>query len=521
MMTRALSLAIVVVMTTFVFLNIIFNIYPMVTTTHRTSITSTTKNTATARDILNDTVVMNATSTKNGDESKISPAVETDIASTNNIYNAISDEDGVLDGMNVTITNTSPRENNHTEGAQRTDIAGDTNTTMMDELLSGTNVKDDASFTNGTHKDHNDVQIFQNSQKWLDGPRFGNIHESRMTSDFVKKLIFDAPTPSLLAFNDSEHLLNLSICPSDSNFVNSQPSNEPTRYIASMAMRLMYLAIHEHQHKPARAEAIARGLMMQKSDVNINQTIPSVQNQNVVGPFDFECDPETKYIVASIPSRRGFGSNFRGFGIEPIMLGIMMDRVALYMNSLEFGPTSLRWDFFYSNCPRKDMQCMFMPLSPCVLTHEDIMSAVDLPDDDLKRFRTTGYLDDKYKNAKVLVVQTNNLLVHPKGFENSIVEKITSLLNRGLDSTGASDGMKLVHNSTSDHFLLEEVKRYIFNPQNQWEVWQPAALYGMRPNEFLQSELDRILGKIIPQDFDPNSAIGIPIRGTWYGSDFR
>lgn len=301
-MTRALSLAIVVVMTTFVFLNIIFTMYPMVTNhammvlfssmtggstigstmmrTRKTSptrknsssiatsaagnidnttmtnqissnevqeqstlptITSTTKNTAAARDILHDTVVMNTTTAtnENGDEPKISPAVENDIASTKHIYNAISDEDGVIDGMNVTITNTSPREYNHTEGAQQTDIAGDTNTTIMDELLSGTNEKDDTNFTNGTHKDHNDVQTFQNSQKWLDGPRFGNIHESRMTKDFVKKLIFDTPALSLLTLNDSEHLLNLSICPSDSNFVNSQPSNEPKRYIASMTMRLM------------------------------------------------------------------------------------------------------------------------------------------------------------------------------------------------------------------------------------------------------------------------------------------
>ena len=74
-------------------------------------------------------------------------------------------------------------------------------------------------------------------------------------------------------------------------------------------MRLMYLAMHEHQHKPARAEALARQQYASKQDLSSSETT-SGGDMDGVGNFDFECEPDTKYIVTAIPSNRGFGVGF-------------------------------------------------------------------------------------------------------------------------------------------------------------------------------------------------------------------
>lgn len=356
------------------------------------------------------------------------------------------------------------------------------------------------------HGDTTTNDRFRHSQKWLDGPRLANINETRMTNTFVENLIYGASF--LSANNGSEHLLKHTICPADSRFLHWHSLNESTKHIATLTKRLIYLAIHEHQHKPAKAEALARGLMMQKTNITINQTY--IRNHGV-GPFDFECDPDTKYIVTSIPSRRGFGVNFRGFGVEPIMLGLMMNRVALYINSLGFGPVSLRQKFFYSDCPRKDMQCMFMPLSPCVLTHDDILHGAEMSAIDLDIFRSTGVLDEKYRNAKVLVVQTDNLKVHPKEFGKIVIEKIKLLFQSQVESNHEMNPM--LKPWQLDNKTFEEVNSYISNPRNQWELWEAAAMYGMRPNSFLQGEIDKVLGNILPHDFNSKTSIGIPIRG--------
>lgn len=423
----------------------------------------------------------------------------------------------------------------------------------------------DAKTNNGT---------FQNSEKWLKGPRFSNIVETRMSDDdFVASLIMDASP--LMSDNGSEHLLEHSICPSGSIFLKWQESeaargqmtsqdlldlrleeennedkvmmdgwknmtttSSSTPNVASLTMRLMYLVIHEHQHKPARAEAKARWLEKNQNKTTMvlsstSTTLSSVplqhantknQPNNKLGPFDFECDHDTKYIITGIPSRRGFGSNFRAYGAEPIMLGLIMNRVALHMNSLHLGPRILRTNFFYSKCPRKDMQCMFMPLSPCVVTHDDIANAVMLPKDELVKFRSTGILDEIYAKEKVLVVETSNVHVLPKGFHDVFVKKIEKLYNREKIKH-TDEALNSSNNSTSGtkHYpwelndeLMEKVKQFILDPENKWYMWYPAIMYGMRPNEYLKGELDRILSNVIPKDFNPATSIGIPIRGTYY-----
>ena len=360
-----------------------------------------------------------------------------------------------------------------------------------------------------------------NSQKWLIGPRLSNVNG--MPDDLALSLIMDGSP--LNSVDGSKHILSQqSFCPDRSKFLHWQQLQQPTQedgkkqevmIETSLVVRLMYLAMHEHQHKPARAEALARQQNASKQDLSSSETT-SGGDMDGVGNFDFECEPDTKYIVTAIPSNRGFGVGFRAFGIEPLMLGLLTNRVSLFMNSLPVGPQALQNNFFYSDCKRKDMQCMFMPLSPCVLTHEDMTNAVQLPHDALLDLRRTGILNETYANEKVLVVESNNLHTQPKGIREAFINKITSLYNRTM--TNVSIGEQEDSSSKPwnlDDASLQKVKDYLLDPANIWTPWIAAAMYALRPNSYLEGELDGILQKSVPEDFDPTSAIGIPIRGTY------
>lgn len=62
--------------------------------------------------------------------------------------------------------------------------------------------------------------------------------------------------------------------------------------------------------------------------------------------------------------------------------------------------------------------------------------------------------------------------------------------------------------------LLENIKDFLLDPENIWNPWQATMLYALRSNSDLQGELNTIMQKSIPEDFDSSSAIGIVIRGT-------
>ena len=344
--------------------------------------------------------------------------------------------------------------------------------------------------------------VFKNSVKWLTGPRFSNANVS---DDLVYDLIMGMPPLSLV--KQSEVILSQqSICPADSKFLHWQARDEKEdgKIEDSLVYRLMFLAIHEHQHRPARAEAFNR----------LKSTTDSLSNvTGKVGNFDYECDPDTKYIVNTFPNHAGFGFIFRRYGIEPIMLGLLTNRVSLNMHLKVHVPkgSPLKEIFTGSSCERGDMQCMFMPLSPCALTQEEIDNAVELPKEELLKLRDTGILNETYAKEKVLVVVSENHSITPKGVPQVFADKITSLYDASIkqlkDSGSSSKPWNL------DEASLQKVKDRILN--NTWMPWQSCLLYGLRMNQSWRDKINGVIQKSIPEGFDRNSAIGLPIRGTY------
>lgn len=357
----------------------------------------------------------------------------------------------------------------------------------------------------------------KNSHNWLAGKRLSNIQD--ISDEVATSLIINAgnrASASLVISNTSishdirdatvmHHILSQSICPAHSKFLRWQEQEfqavDSVVVSESLVIRLMYLALHRHQHEPARAEAIARQYISKRSMKDTEMNIFN-DEEGQVGNFDYECNAGTKYLVTSMPSGRGFGMNFRSYGVEPLMLGLVTDRVTLLMNSIKVGPREFHNQFNYAGCDRQDMQCMFMPLSPCVLTHEDIANAVQLPEEELRNLRKSGILNETYADKKVLLVHTNNMQVQTRGIVDAFMDKIANL----------PDSLHL------DEAVLSKVREFLIDPRNKWHTWAAAGLYGLRPNNFLRDKLNVMASRNIPKDFDPKRSIGVPIRGEYYYS---
>mmetsp|Transcript_16595 Transcript_16595/g.25089 ORF Transcript_16595/g.25089 Transcript_16595/m.25089 type:complete len:179 (+) Transcript_16595:59-595(+) len=95
---------------------------------------------------------------------------------------------------------------------------------------------------------------FENSVGWLKSRgRHSNANETLMTFEYVQNLILN---------NDPNYgnVLKQTLCPEESTFMNWQSREEAKNldFIKSLAARLIFLVLHEHQYGPARKEALAR-----------------------------------------------------------------------------------------------------------------------------------------------------------------------------------------------------------------------------------------------------------------------
>lgn len=369
---------------------------------------------------------------------------------------------------------------------------------------------------------------FQNSDTWLNSPRLSNINEKGMTLDAVQSLVMDVSP--LDTVDGSEHVLSQSICLKGSNLLtweddlDTSISTSTTTtlsaeeemmeedVIKSVTFRLLYLALHDHQHKGARKEVLSRYRKEESCiDDKKNTNVTELESKNV-GKFDFEC-PDTKYIVTLIGDI-GFGAALRIGAMDPYFLGLVSDRTVLVMNTLSkdiIDNGGFNRPLKLAGCERKDMQCVFMPSSPCVITMDDLSKAPNLSPQELKEFRSKGVLQEKYANEKVIIVEPslNGHKPLPFGLQDALVNKISSLYAQRDDNSSTPKPWEL------NKAVLEKVYKFIREKgATQWIFHHLIYLYILRPNVSSRATIDKTINKVIPDNFNPGTAIGLPIRGT-------
>jgi hypothetical protein len=102
-----------------------------------------------------------------------------------------------------------------------------------------------------------------NSERWLKGSRYGNLNDDPFLShDLVQHLIFSLQ--NVLSVEEGSvmpAILGQTICHQDSRFLNhSLPLEQSydSRTKRVWAVKLIYMAMHYHQHRLAIPEALAR-----------------------------------------------------------------------------------------------------------------------------------------------------------------------------------------------------------------------------------------------------------------------
>jgi len=234
-----------------------------------------------------------------------------------------------------------------------------------------------------------------------------------------------------------------------------------------------------------------------------------------VGKFDYECR-DAKFIVGNVP-RFGLGASISKGAADVLMMGVASNRVALLLNSIESGTRTFIRPWPLASCDRHDMQCVFMPMSPCVVTKEDVKNAPYLSDKERDELRESNWLDEKYDNEKVIMIgtSTNMAKAVPNAFREAVAESVSDLFDN-IEEEKKNKNVDIYSKPIwdMDAKTLERVKENILDESlDIWRLHHVAIFYILRLNLQYQKKMEEMMSEILPEDFRPESAIGIPIRG--------
>lgn len=335
--------------------------------------------------------------------------------------------------------------------------------------------------------------------------------------------------------HDPWSLVEQTICVEQSSFIDprqmsSQQSNGDTD-VDVWHIRLLYLGMYLHQHAPAMNE------MKERSACLINQ-----QPQSSPSPLsrhnntnDYQCDASTKYLVASLPAY-GTGVTFRNAAIPALLAGLSSNRVVTFVNQRSYGNTrQMQRPWTLASCPRGDYQCFFLPITPCVLTEEEMKQAskqatrTPIKVRDVMNQRGT-YLP--VKDDKVIVVST---IAEPTIPDPDVEKRIRRRIGQRIKNLIQGDKLDVSKYHLPPHDVLkkvllmshqeyDEIQRQKYHNQSKYHfglrmhhptstLHQAALLYILRPNWKLRQQMDQDFHSAIPKDLDTESAFGLPIRG--------
>ncbi len=439
-------------------------------------------------------------------------------------------------GMDKLIYNSEEEEGENDENYYDHEKEDDQDSSIVqetDDSDSNSNNETNSSSTDTNTSISSSCPTFQNSKEWLTNPRHSNINEPLMTDEYIQKLILNISP--LDTIDGSQDVLHQSLCLKDSAFmnwdsnpkirrksnVNSNNDVSEEDKIRLITVRLLFLAIHEHQYGSARLEAKMRYNTNNHQDetcVNEKKEYRSSLTNANVGKFDFEC-PNTKYLISHVPEA-GFGASLRVGLMDPMFLGLVTGRVVLFVNSFDSHPdASFKKPWPLASCPRKDMQCVYMPLSPCVLTKEEIEKGIVLPNDNVVLARSTGSFGEEYDNAKVLMMKTSvgGHQQLPIGLWSKFVSIIESFYDKQQHDNELGSGAWQLDKET-----LTKVTSFLSqnSPVLTWLPHQVTGFYLMRPNMDSREKIDKSMSKILPENFDPKTTVGFPIRGKFFEEVF-
>ena len=267
-----------------------------------------------------------------------------------------------------------------------------------------------------------------NSRDWIDLPRHGN-NDDGMDESFLWNMLLGLDN-LLGSANQSQSIMAQTMCYQQSRFLNHSvdiDGDEATLRLRSI--RLIYVALHYHQHIHALPEVIGR---------HANRHCEPEYAGRQIGKFDFEC-PDARFLVVSL-FQQGLGANIHYVAIQALMAGLALDRVVLFVNGAKTDHKHMRKAWLAASCGRNDAQCFFAPLSPCTLSLDQLQSAnvSSLTRQEKSRLFSDGALPTSYENAKVVWFAGQHTVPNEK-FGGRVAERLRDISLLLIDKLPVND----------------------------------------------------------------------------------
>jgi hypothetical protein len=381
-----------------------------------------------------------------------------------------------------------------------------------------------------------------NSKRWLESERLGNqLFEPLTTNqdhghDYVVTTVLKID--SLFSDDDSnnknlgQRLLRQTICHKESKLLSSSSLLNDAKStldgndliaVRYLALRLMYYAIHIHQHRHAVKEARIR----YQNDKGNNKEIPCQRMiegghyNSTIGRFDFEC-PDARFLVVPM-KQRGLGAIIRTDVTTAFMAGVASDRVVLFVNGVRTieVPEYIQSPWQWSSCPRRDKQCFFLPDSPCVLTKEELINGTVLEKSERRKLFKTGQLPHSIRDRRVVVM---NMFTRPQRTPLNFYDRVTQIIKTHIvqpikEKNPNDERLPMI--STAIDYILDNKDDNInytsfFSYFGRDSLAHHAMVfYAMRPNFDYSQRLDDIMNRAF-KEHEPASSLrlGLPIRAS-------
>jgi hypothetical protein len=200
----------------------------------------------------------------------------------------------------------------------------------------------------------------------------------------------------------------------------------------------------------------------------------------------------------------GLGAVMRLTAVNALLAGMATNRVVMFVNNAPVGPQNVQNPWPHASCDRHDMQCFYLPPTPCVLTVKELAEAHVLRRSEMRQMFKRGEIPGGHAEDRVVVTKINT---RPHMAPEHLRENLVALAKKHIvDNALLERAVELIHKIEP----LEESRYYYFGHSSK--VHHAAVFYAMRPRPLYAKLLDKVVDSV-PDDFRPDVSLGLPIRG--------
>ncbi|KAL3915957.1 MAG: hypothetical protein SGILL_005400, partial [Bacillariaceae sp.] len=245
--------------------------------------------------------------------------------------------------------------------------------------------------------------------------------------------------------------------------------------------------------------------------------LQSFMQQHKIGDMDYEC-PDAKFIVSAI-GHIGFGAFINTQVCMTILIALRTGRIPIFTaQSLYWwqrGKTD-PWLLAPTHCDAKNLQCYYMPMTPCALLVEDIRNATKYGSDSKEQrwLRQNINVPEEMKDERIVAINSG---LQGKGTATQEIRGIAAQIVGEL-----MEEWKKQRDSNPSLFSDDEWKS--MELAKQWMVDKtkddPSGLarqmyvYFLRFNPHYKEVLKERMSALIPPTMKAKDAVGIAIRGS-------